>query len=60
MKKISNKFFKKFTTKTKKKKKEKRLWTLSKVIWIRYYRGRPFPGYRQERKIQEDQTSQVT
>ena len=42
--------------------KEKRLWTLSRVIWIRYDRGRPPEdlGYRQERKIQEDQTGQAT
>jgi hypothetical protein len=37
--------------------KKKRLWTLppSKVIWIRYNRGRPPEdlGYRQKRKIKK-------
>jgi hypothetical protein len=43
-------------------KKEKKLWTPSKVIWIRHVRGRPTEdlGYRQERKIQEDRIKQVT
>ena len=42
--------------------KKKRLWTPSKVIWITHDRGRPPEdlGYRQKRKIQEDQTGQVT
>ena len=40
--------------------KEKRLWNPSRMIWIRYDRGRSTKdlGYRQERKIQEDQTGQ--
>ena len=42
--------------------KKKRFWIPSKMIWIRYDRGRSTKdlGYRQERKIQEDQTGQVT
>ena len=42
--------------------KEKRLWTLSKVMRIRDARGRPPEdlGYRQKRKNQEDQRGQIT
>jgi hypothetical protein len=42
--------------------KEKRLYTPFSIIWIRYDIGRPLIdlNYRQKRKIQEDQTGQVT
>jgi hypothetical protein len=40
--------------------KEKRLWTPSRVIWIRYDRGRPLKILATEKKKKKNQTGQVT
>ena len=39
---------------------EKRLWTPSRVIWIRYDRGRPPEDLGNSRKLRENQTGQIT